>query len=203
MDKQLVKKLCTFTMLLTSVATTPLISHAQDSRDVQRDPDRTENWHRPWRERAPTPKLFDARGTVVGDIALGRTSSDDGGVVLDIDGVLVYVGFERISLDGGFTRSATQMRWSGSEPFYGGANCTGTAYIWYINSPLRPVSIMRQGSQVTLLIAVEGREEHRTLVSNSEGGTCIGNYAVPNDVWRVERTFDLTSKYPEPLRVGF
>jgi hypothetical protein len=201
-NKHVVKRLCTLSVLLSFFSSSLTISYAY-GEDVNGGLNDAEKWHRPRHDQAPTPRLYDARGNVVGDIALGSTSNDDGGIVLDIEGVLVYVGFERISLDGGFTRSATQMQWAGSEPYYGGANCTGAAYIWYINSPLRPVSLVRKGTQVTLLIAAEGRQEHPTLASNLQDGVCVGNYAVPNDVWPVISTFDLTSKYPEPLRVGF
>jgi hypothetical protein len=203
-NKHVSSRLFTATLLLAGVALRPMISFADDYWNHRNNAD---NWHRPPWERTPVPKLFDARGNVVGPVALGSTSSDDGGVVLDIDGILVYVNFERITLDGGFTRSATQMQWSGSEPSFGSLDCSGTAYISYINSTLRPVSIRRQGKQVTLYIAAAGREEKQILRSEIDSGSCLGYennpYLLPSDVWRVERTFDLTNRYPEPLRVGY
>ena len=92
------------------------------------------------------PKLYDARGNLVGEVVIGRTSNDTGAVVFDVNGALIYVKFSRVSQGIGFPRSATQMIWddNSSGPVFDGPNCTGTAYV-FANSILRPATLVREG----------------------------------------------------------
>jgi hypothetical protein len=128
MDKHDVRRLLVRPLLLLFAVGTPLPSYGEvEVATSGVGGERTEHRFPMWKGKDVLPKLYDARGNLIGEIVVGSADSDDGGVVLSVNGVRVYAGFSRISKDGDFTRSATQMRWNDREPRYGGPNCSGAA----------------------------------------------------------------------------
>jgi hypothetical protein len=154
-------------------------------------------------EHGLVPKLYDARGKLVGEVVIDSTFNGQGAVVLNVNGAVVHVRLSRLSKGFGFPESATQMIWYDDPALaYDGPNCTGAPNV-FPDSVLRPSAIVREGAKVTLLIGAEGPAENHTILSRSFLGQCVGNDPYVEPAWRVESTVDLTAKYPEPLRVGF
>jgi hypothetical protein len=152
----------------------------------------------------PVAKLIDANGKLVGKLvyfdAYGALT--EGGVVLSIQGALVYAGIHRITTL--FVESASQLQWSGVHPQFSGPNCSGTVYIPSATGPLRPTAIVRNGATATLYVA-SGAPTQMVTVRSEDASLGCSPYDSPSQssAWTVESTFDLTQHYPEPLRVGF
>lgn len=132
---------------------------------------------------------------------IGSDDGDGGDVLLDVDGVLVLASFVRIGGPDG-TKSASQMEWFDGEVQFGTPNCTGEPYLLYTGTPLRPKAAYSRDSHVVLYIAVDGPQEAHRLESSGDSFGCYEAGYV-DTVWRVERSIDLTEKYPGPLRVGW
>lgn len=153
-------------------------------------------------------RLYDARGTVVGDVVFVSGRGYDGGVVLNVKGVFVFAGFSRVGTfrsDGGGTAS-DEMMWQYPRLAYSGENCSGTPYVYYERGTFRPSAIERRGTTATLYIAGDTISEVTQFGSNIYEG-----YPPPCDrgapprvdrAWPVESTIDLTQLHPEPLRIG-
>lgn len=201
MDKHFLQWLLAAFLLGISATEGISLSHGEDKQVSPQPSNARETGHR---EHHLIPKLYDARGALVGDVVIGHRFDDIGDVVINVNGALVLVSFSRLSQGLGFPSSATQMVWNeGSlSPVFDGPNCTGTAYV-FGNSVLRPVGFVRQGAKVTVFVGAEGRAENHRIVSELNGGQCVSRDPYVFLVWRVETTLDLTAKHPEPLRVGF
>ncbi|SAL52569.1 hypothetical protein [Caballeronia humi] len=147
-------------------------------------------------------KLFAANGKFVGKVVYYGWSSE-GGVLLKINGVLVYAGINRVTTPpGSGLYSATQMQWSGDSPTYTVPNCSGTVYIGYPSGPFRPTATVRSGATAVLHIGSVSPQQLVTVRSENYAGTCYNyDYTYQKGVWTVESTFDLTQNYPEPLRI--
>ncbi len=201
MDKRPLKWLLAAFLLGASATVGISLSYGENEPIAPRSLGERETRHS---EHHFIPKLYDARGNLVGEVVIGRTFNDTGAVVVDVNGALIYVKFSRVSQGIGFPRSATRMVWNddSSGPVFDGPNCTGTAYV-FANSVLRPAALVREGAKATLFVGAEGRAEDHTIRSSFIDGQCVGRDPYVFAVWRVETTLDLTGKYPEPLRVGF
>ncbi|MFM0052772.1 hypothetical protein [Caballeronia grimmiae] len=203
MDKQSLTIALISTFVSASTILVATVSSAKDPRLFQlAGQDReTSLRHEVGRHRM-VPRLYDARGQIVGDVVAGSNNNGTGAVLLNVEGVLVLAEFVRMGSESG--ESASQMQWLSGELDFGGPNCTGEPYIRYTGTPLRPTTAYSRNSHVTLLIAVEGRQEVRRIVSFGDSTGCYGdNIGYLDSVWRVERSINLTEKYPEPLRVGW
>ncbi|SAL78632.1 hypothetical protein AWB66_05884 [Caballeronia telluris] len=152
-------------------------------------------------------RLYDARGTVVGDVVYVSGIGYDGGVVLNVKGVFVFAGISRVGNVGpGGATSASEMRWQYPQLAYSGENCSGTPYIYYERGAFRPSAIERKGTTATLYIAQDTVSQ--TTPIGSFGAVigdpiCIrGAPVFVSKAWPVESTLDLTQLYPEPLRIA-
>lgn len=203
MNRRSFHKLLTSTLVCASTMLAPVTAHAQGASLRQPDEyERNSSSSRVSGAHGIVPKLYDARGRLVGEIVTGSDDRDGGAVLLNVEGVLVAAPFERLPGDAG-TRSASRMAWSVGALRYDGPDCTGTPYVASTGSPLRPATAIRRDAHVTLYIAVEGRVEDHTTVSVWEGTNCYRGYPPFVDkVWRIENSIDLSDRYPEPLRVG-
>lgn len=152
-------------------------------------------------------RLYDARGTVVGDVVYVSGRGYDAGVVLNVKGVSVFAGFIRVGTfrNGGNTAS-DEMMWQYPRLAYSGKNCSGTPYVYYEPGTFRPSAIERKGTTATLYIARDTVSEVTQFGSSiSEGYPPPCDKGGPPRVdraWPVESTIDLTQLYPEPLRIG-
>jgi hypothetical protein len=151
-------------------------------------------------------RLYDARGTLIGDVLYVRGIDYSGGVVLNIKGVFVFAGF---SFAGGYQINEplnnSELVWQYPQLIYSDAHCTGTPYIYYEGGPYRPSAIERKGNTATLYIAKDTISQNVPLTGSSIGayGTCYSLTPVwVSKGWPVESTVDLTQLYPEPLRIG-
>ncbi|MDR5739201.1 MULTISPECIES: hypothetical protein [unclassified Caballeronia] len=157
----------------------------------------------PHKRRHSLPKLYDNNGKLVGVIADGpKGDVSDGGVIMNINGAPVFVGFALEKAADG-SQSATRLRWSGVTPAYSGAACTGTPYIPYVLGPLRPAAIERKDGKAVLYVA---KDEPSTVVavrSIDYSGRCV-DYVdeTGQPEWAVGDSLGLTDVYPEPLHVG-
>jgi hypothetical protein len=149
--------------------------------------------------------LYDARGTLVGDVVFVSGIDYDGGVVLELHGVFVFAGFSRA---GGYqTKDAlsnSEFVWQYPRLAYDNPNCAGTPYVYYEGGPYRPSAIERKGNTATLYIATDTTSKAVNISSNigSYGYCFSGAPLYVSTGWPVESTVDLTQLYPEPLRIG-
>ncbi|SAL75369.1 hypothetical protein AWB67_04748 [Caballeronia terrestris] len=154
---------------------------------------------------SPKARLYDARGTVIGDVIYVGGIDYDGGVLLNFSGVLVFAGFSRA---GGYQTndalSNSEFVWQYPQLAYSNPNCTGTPYIYYDGGPYRPSAIERKGNTATLYIAKDTLSQTVTMGSSIGGyGSCYAGAPVyVSKAWSVESTVDLTQLFPEPLRIG-
>jgi hypothetical protein len=168
----------------------------------------------------PVAKLLDANGRVVGKLVYffypGYITPYEriaqGGVILNIDGVLVYATVVRSN---SAEESVRELKWYGNPGYFSGPNCTGEVYVVLSDfGPFRPAAIVRKGPKATLYVASSKPKETVTL--RSGGGYASVGYVNPDvdckdyggqtterRAWKIGRTFDLTQRYPEPLRIGF
>ncbi|MFM0049277.1 hypothetical protein [Caballeronia grimmiae] len=153
--------------------------------------------------REHVPKLYDANGKLVGDVVDGPKGGDsDGGVLMDVNGAPVFVGFALAKAADG-SKSASKLIWSGVEPAYSEKGCTGTSYIPYALGSLRPAAIERKGSKATLLVAKDESSRIIVVRSRSYSGSCSDYYGDAGLAqWAVGDSINLTDSYPEPLRIG-
>ncbi|SAL75332.1 hypothetical protein AWB67_04743 [Caballeronia terrestris] len=168
----------------------------------------------------PVAKLLDANGRVVGKLVYfdygGYITPYErlaqGGVILNIQGVLAYASVVRSNPA---DESVRALKWYGNPGYFSGPNCSGEVYVLLSAfGPLRPAAIVRKGPKATLYVASSKPRETVTL--RSGGGYTPSGYINPdidcNDyggqtteikAWKIGSTFDLTQHYPEPLRIGF
>ncbi|MFM0049276.1 hypothetical protein [Caballeronia grimmiae] len=152
-------------------------------------------------------RLYDARGTLVGDVLYVDGSYHRGGVVLNVDGVFVFAGFARVGGFGtGQPLSSSKLAWQYPQLAYSGENCTGTPYIYYERGAFRPSAIARVGNTATLYIAKDTQSQRinfGSYVNSMNYEPCSnGQPLFAENAWPVERTIDLTQLHPEPLRIG-
>ncbi|MGF6267199.1 hypothetical protein OKW49_008193 [Paraburkholderia youngii] len=172
-----------------------------------------------WRHRGDeqkTLKLFDAHGNPVGPVV---SYGAENGVMLPINGALVFLPVQRISRVDAVTAtqqfSSTQLQWAAnSGVFYSTSNCSGQAFVGVLNvedgndaAPTRPLVLVRVGSNVSLYIATNTHSQTQSMSSFffpfPGNATCQPMATQPIIGWNAESTFDLTGHYPEPLRMGF
>ncbi|SAL00266.1 hypothetical protein AWB81_05865 [Caballeronia arationis] len=150
----------------------------------------------------PVAKLFDANSKFVGRLVTFDSYNVAAGVVLNVQGVLVYASISPILI--GNDPSATEMKWSGNPGLFAGSNCSGDAYIRSAVGPLRPTALARSGATATLYVGSAGPKQLVTARSQGTGPeNCYSESPFETQAWTVESTFDLTQHYPEPLRVGY
>lgn len=160
-----------------------------------------EGWH------DHTAKLYDARGRLVGtvmDSPMQASSSDlvsDGGVIMDVKGAPVFVGFARLKTPDG-AQSANAWVWSGVRPAYSGTDCTGTPYIWNALGPLRPAVIERKGGKAVLYVAKDQPSQYESVGSQAHSVGCEGFFDETHPVWLIGDSVNLSDEYPEPLTIG-
>ncbi|WP_233839017.1 hypothetical protein [Paraburkholderia sp. ZP32-5] len=170
-------------------------------------------------------QLFDAQGHRVGRLtSLGGSD----GVLLDSDGVPIFAAIERRSDSNG--TSATDFQWSAPSVLsYAAAGCSGTPLVrydpdTYRQQAARPSMAVRNGADVTIYIAADGLSAAMKNVSASSAAhgcenlvaaprtTCEDGcvwppsqaYTLPfaSQAWPVAGTYELTRRFPEPLRIG-
>ncbi|WP_125469821.1 hypothetical protein [Caballeronia telluris] len=126
----------------------------------------------------------------------------DGGVIMNIKGAPVFVGFARIKTPDE-SQSACDLKWSGVTPSYSGRGCTGTPYIPYALGPLRPAVIERKGAKAVLRVAKDEPSQSISVGSRDYSGDC-GDFVsgVTEVEWLIGESLDLTDAYPEPLHIG-
>jgi hypothetical protein len=153
--------------------------------------------------REHVPKLYAANGKLVGDVVDGpKGIESDGGVLMNVNGAPVFVGFVLAKAADG-SRSATKLIWSSVEPAYSEKGCNGTPYIPYVLGSLRPAAIERKGSKATLLVAKDESSRMTVVRSYSGFGSCGDYYDdAPLVMWAVGDSMNLTDTYPEPLHIG-
>ncbi|MFM0052771.1 hypothetical protein [Caballeronia grimmiae] len=153
-------------------------------------------------------RLYDARGELVGDVLYVSGAFYSGGVILNVNGVFVFAGFQRMG--GGFATkealSNSELAWQYPQLMYTGENCTGTPYIYYERGAFRPSAIARNGNTATLYIAKDMRSQRIGIGSHVgllDSEACFNGPPVwVYEGWPVESTVDLTQLHPEPLRIG-
>ncbi|SOE87988.1 hypothetical protein SAMN05446927_6577 [Caballeronia arationis] len=143
---------------------------------------------------------------MVGDVVYASNPpSNEAGVVLKVNGTLVFAGVGRVpGNEGSF--SASQLQWSDGGVGFSGIRCQGTVSIPYGNGPYRPTGILRRGNTntATLYIARDAVSVPAHIHSESSAAVDCTDFPPPHETaWEVESTFDLTQAYPEPLRVGW
>ncbi|WP_244847129.1 hypothetical protein [Caballeronia sp. SL2Y3] len=155
-----------------------------------------------------TARLYDARGRLVGtvvDASMQSSSSDfvsDGGVIMDVKGAPVFVGFSRRQKADG-VRSANAWIWSANRPAYSSPRCTGTPYIAFTLGPLRPAAIERKGGKAVLYVAKDQPEQYENVGSQAHPDGCEDFFAGPaRPVWLIGDSINLSDEYPEPLTIG-
>jgi len=170
-------------------------------------------------------QVFDAQGHRVGRLAsLGGSN----GVLLDSDGVPIFAVIERKSDANG--TSATEFQWSAPSVLsYPTADCSGAPVVRYDSDiyrqqAARPSLAVRTGADVTIYIAAEGYSvavKNVSAFSSAHGcenlvgaprTTCPDGcvwppsqaYVLPyaSQAWPVAGTYELTRRFPEPLRIG-
>jgi hypothetical protein len=173
-------------------------------------------------------QLFDAQGHRVGRLtSLGGSD----GVLLDsdgVDGVPIFAAIERRS-DGNGT-SATDFQWSAPSVLsYPTAGCSGAPVVRYDpdiyrQQAARASMAVRTGADVTIYIAAEGYSvavRNASAFSAAHGcedlvsaprTTCPDGcvwppshaYVLPyaSQAWPVAGTYELSRRFPEPLRIG-
>jgi hypothetical protein len=175
--------------------------------------------------RARHLQVFDAQGHRVGRLtSLGGSD----GVLLDSDGVPIFAAIERRSDSNG--TSATDFQWSAPSVLsYPTANCSGAPVVRYDSDiyrqqAARPSMAVRTGTDVTVYIAAEGYSVAMRNVSafsavhgcedlvSAPRSTCSDGcvwppsqaYVLPyaSQAWPVAGTYELTRRFPEPLRIG-
>lgn len=123
--------------------------------------------------------------------------------ILEIDQVFVPVSLEAYQ-DGGRI-DAERLRFGRTTlAWYASADCTGTPYIRHTSLPTgtRPAVTTSDGANVMLFIGTAGLSSTFTVLSQFQDRTCItANPGYPIEVWPVEKTVNLTTRFREPLRI--
>lgn len=168
-------------------------------------------------------QVFDAHGRRVGPLT-SLAGSD--GVLLNADGVPIFVAIERkISTTG---TSATDFQWSAPALLsYATSDCSDGPFVRgdaNQQQAARPSMAVRSGPDVIVYIAAEGFSAGiRNVSVQSAGHGCEAlsyaprnicedycvwlpsqGYVLPymSQVWPVAGTYELTRRFPEPLRIG-
>ncbi|SAL76451.1 hypothetical protein AWB74_04992 [Caballeronia arvi] len=152
-------------------------------------------------------KVFDAEGKLVGRLA-SYNGAD--GVYLTINGAIVFAAVTWLWINPNDADSS-KFQWSTFGPFsYSTADCSGSPIIPPGNGP-RPSIAMRNGADVTLLIAGDTVSSGGRIVAVSDGTNCtpppfIGHVppsTAPVPAFTAETNYALTAHYPEPLTIGY
>jgi hypothetical protein len=172
-----------------------LHADADDARERQR------------RDNQRVLKVFDANGKLVGRLASDHSGD---GVYLDVDGAIVFAAVTWLRIDVNDTDSS-RFQWKTFGPFqYSTTDCSGSPIISPWSGP-RPSIAMRNGAEVTLLIAGDTVSSPAQVVAVSDGTTCkpppvIGHMppsTAPVPAFTAETSYPLTAHYPEPLTIGY
>lgn len=156
------------------------------------------------------PVVVDAHGRFVGPLTSGRTdffNNAPPGVVLTVNGAIVFVPIHRASAAGDHTLTS-QYVWG--DVSYGNSfrtsDCSGTPFIrGELTGTLRPATIVRQGDEATLYVAPDSFSSDLAPLVRSVRfveGSCATLMPVDREEgWTPESSFPLTQHYPEPLTV--
>lgn len=182
-----------FTLALTSV------SFGENGENSDRNEGRNSTLSSDHREEERVLRVLDSRGKVVGPLV-----SD--GVIVDADGVHIYVPIKRL-MDSAGHLSASQYAFAdaglaGTQ--FPTTDCSGPPAILAYQAILRPAQIVRNGTDVTAYIATDTYTSGITLRSYSlaQGQCTLDTFASASQTWSVQTTFSLTQYYPEPLTVS-
>lgn len=138
-------------------------------------------------------RVLDSRGNVVGPFV-------DSGVIVNADGVDIYVPMKRL-MDSAGHLSASQYAFVDSGPQFPTSDCSGPPAILNYTLLLRPVQIVRNGTDVTVYIATDTYTTEVTLRSGFVAPYPCGIEYYPQPSWSAQTTYSLTQYHPEPLTV--
>lgn len=147
-------------------------------------------------------KVVDAQGKVVGRLA---TLAETEGVWLKIGHAVAFlpIAHRRIAVN---TWSASEFEWSASTyTAFPTGDCSGPPLVLYTRAG-RPVTLLRQGAEVTAFIAGDvrsGAANIGSMQSSYSTTTCAKTGGSGYDYWIPQGTFSLTQHYPEPLSVRY
>jgi hypothetical protein len=169
------------------------------------------------RNSDPVLALYDSSGALIGPIvSYGYLD----GVVLTIDRAVVFVPIVRAHVSGlpndisnqSVEYSASQLVWmSAPGVYFVASDCAGVTYMgvsdafFNIYAPVRPSISVRADANVTLYIASDSTSTS-TAVSSFFAtvlNSCQSFQPDSIELWKSERTFDLTGHYPEPLSAHY
>jgi hypothetical protein len=169
------------------------------------------------RNNAPVLALYDSNGALVGPIV---SYGFQDGVMLTIDREVVFVPVVRAQAVGppsdisnqSIEYSASQLVWmSAPGVYFGASNCVGASYMsvsdafYNIYAPVRPSIPVRAGANVTLYVASDNSSTSTAVASffATVLNSCQSFQPDSIELWKSERTFDLTGHYPEPLSAHY
>lgn len=146
--------------------------------------------------------LIDAAGNRAGVMFPVPLVSGGSVAVLSVDGLLVGVRVEGLNVAGSIDAERIQFSRSSSGRFFLTSDCSGPPYIrragW--RDGTRPVETQVLGADVWLYVAQRGFDAVQTYQSISNNNQCVSQSGTVR-AWPLERVINLTSRFPEPLRI--
>jgi hypothetical protein len=149
-------------------------------------------------------RVFDSRGIVVGPLVNAPFSSFSSGVVITVNGATVVVPIRRMTDSGGHI-SSSQYAWAEGKPWYPTTDCSGPPAVIDTFAVLRPVEVVRRGTDVTAYIASDTHTASADLRSYSDAKDQCTAYDLlgVGGVWMAGSAYALTQYYLEPLTVHY
>ncbi|WP_248324251.1 hypothetical protein [Caballeronia sp. Sq4a] len=149
-------------------------------------------------------RVFDSRGIVVGPLVDAPFSSFSSGALITVNGANVVVPIRRMTDSGGHV-SSTQYAWAEGKPWYSTTDCSGPPVIIDTFAVLRPLEVVRRGTDVTAYIASDTDTASVDLRSYSDAKDRCSAYDLPGvgGVWMTGFAYSLTQYFLEPLTVHY
>lgn len=148
-------------------------------------------------------KLFDGQGRAIAPLVAFQSP----GVVLDVNGTLVFAPIQRAKAGAVNLHAATRYEWQADFGAFVTPDCSGaSAIVAGNNTALRPVQLVRKGTDVTMYIAADTNSTQTTFASfQFVGGQGLQCGAGPETLesWPTESTYPITQHYPEPLTIHY
>jgi hypothetical protein len=150
----------------------------------------------------PILKVVDAQGKIVGRLS---TLAETEGVYMKIGDAVAFmpIAHRRITVN---TWSASQFEWSASTyTAFPTGDCSGAPLVLYTRAG-RPVTLLRQGGEVTAYIAGDvrsGASNIGSIQSSYSTTTCLKTGGSGSGYWLPQSTYSLTQHYPEPLSIRY
>ena len=149
-------------------------------------------------------RVFDSRGIVVGPLVDAPFSSFSSGVLITVNGATVVVPIRRMTDSSGHV-SSTQYGWAEGNPWYPTTDCSGPPAIIDTFSVLRPLEVVRRGTDVTAYIASDTYTASADLrsYSGAKDRCTVYDLLGVGGVWMAGSAYALTQYYLEPLTVHY